>query len=131
MVTRDAFLYMDPQGDRVKEFGQCSTCVLWTGPERKTCTIHGRGIEIDGGDSCGLYISGSPDESGREKALVTPEESGLVSRKVRCENCAAYLPKLYSCDLFHKLNKSYPKLFDLEETVHPLGCCNAQHPKGK
>lgn len=129
-ITRDAFLYLDPKSP-MGSFGQCSTCMMWTGPRSQTCTIHGPNLTIQSGDSCGLYVHGDPmpDEAGHEMTSVTPKESGLVSRQVRCENCASYVPASSRCRLFIKLNEVDPKLFRLDPNVHPAGCCNAQQPK--
>lgn len=133
MITRDAFLYMDPKPP-YESFGQCSTCIMWTGPKHKMCTIHGPTIEILGRDSCGLYVHGKPMPEevaeGEIFRAVSPSESGLVRRQIRCENCAAYLPLTNKCNLFVTLNRKLPDLFNLNEIVHPEGCCNAQQPKG-
>lgn len=128
-IKRDAFLYLDPKPP-ASEFGQCSTCEMWTGRVARTCLIHGR-IKIGGGDSCGLYVHGSPQPqmAGREVKAVTPSESGLVDRQVRCENCKAFVPESSKCALFVTLNKTNSQLFDLDERVDAKGCCNAQQPK--
>lgn len=39
-VTRAAFLYLDPKGNK-SQFAQCGTCMMFTGD---TCTIHGKPI---------------------------------------------------------------------------------------
>jgi hypothetical protein len=125
-ITRDAFLYLDPQGPNTAEFAQCETCVMFTGDR---CIIHGPDVEVDCDDSCGLYIHGPKKLGDAPIKMVTPEESGLVDREVRCENCV-YFDKTYStCQLFEMLNRRFPKTFDLATRVNKLGCCNAQTPK--
>lgn len=127
-ITRDAFLYMEPkQKKNAKEFAQCSTCVMWTGPKARTCTIHGKNVMVRAGDSCSLYVEGDPmpEEAGNEMALVKPSESALLrNTKVRCENCKYGDGKRKVCTLFEKMNKSH-NFFDLREKIDPKGCCNA------
>lgn len=123
-ITRESFLYLEPKkgGDN---FAQCSTCKLWTG---KTCLILGK-TPVSGDMSCNFYVPGTPSKGsvGKELALLTPKEAGLVKRKVRCENCRSF--KNGVCLLYQTLNKANPDLFKLDEKVHPKGCCNAQEPK--
>lgn len=128
-ITRDAFLYMEPDGSE-PEFGQCGTCRMFL---RGTCSLHGPDVEVDEDDSCGLYVPGEYDASEREHAQpsVTPDESGLVDRPVRCENCAYYEADDQECELFEMLNEKFPEQFDLDEDVAPEGCCNAQVPDAK
>jgi hypothetical protein len=59
---------------------------------------------------------------------VTPEESGLVKRPVRCENCKFYDEAGSVCRLFRGLNQAFPETYDLDEIVDKHGCCNAQTP---
>lgn len=128
-VHRDAFLYLDPKSP-VDEFAQCSTCSLWMGAKRARCLIHGPKVEVTGDMSCGLYVHGNPmpEMAGREVAHVTPGESGLVRRPVRCENCRFFTRRTSRCGLFERLNQELPEIFDLDPVVHPKGCCNAQTP---
>lgn len=123
-ITRDAFLYLDPKLPR-GAFAQCETCRMWTG---KRCTILGPAVEVDAGDSCGLYVPGEPNTAGKVMKSLTPKEAGFVSRQVRCENCIAFDGK-GKCKLFMELNKKAPEFFNLTETVHRQGCCNAQQAK--
>jgi hypothetical protein len=99
--------------------------MMFTG---STCTIHGKDVKITGDMSCGYYVHGMPmpDEKGHEMKSVTPSESGLVKRDVRCDNCTHFDGESI-CNLFKKLNQN-PELFDLDEKVTPMGCCNAQTP---
>lgn len=123
-IHRDAFLYLNPRGDKEK-FAQCGTCRLFTG---KKCLILGD-TKVAADDSCGLYIHDKPqlNKAGEEKPLVTPKEAGFVSRQVRCENCRSFEDG--KCRLFETLNKSNPDIFDLNEKVDAHGCCNGQMPK--
>lgn len=128
--TRDAFLYLEPkQKENEEDFAQCSTCMMWTSEKGKNpnrCHIHGKDTEVTGDMSCGIYVEGKPMPDGPIMPLVTPEESGLVKRKVRCENCLSFDGKS-KCLEYRRLN-SMPG-WDLDENVIPKGCCNAQEPK--
>ncbi len=131
-VVRDAFIYMEPRRGtyKRKNFAECQTCIMWTGPERERCTIHGPNKEIKAQATCALYVNGEPmeKEAGHEMTLVTPEESGLVKGPPRCENCKYGTPES-TCELFRLLNQAMPENFDLDEKIHPKGCCNAFMPK--
>lgn len=122
-LERDAFLYLDPAGDE-DNFAQCSTCRDWVEGDDK-CYIHGPRLEVLGTMSCGLYVCGQPLPEGTTTyMLVSPMESGLVDREVRCENCR-HLEET-TCAFFKTLNEALPELFDLDTDVDPKGCCNAQ-----
>jgi hypothetical protein len=126
-LSRDCFIYLDPRPPS-DEFAQCSTCRMWLHSQR--CAIHGPDVKVTGGMSCALYIHGTPLEDGAEtSAIVTPTESGLVDREVRCENCKFGGPERRSCDLFTLLNHTRPDLFNLNPLIDPKGCCNAQQPR--
>ena len=122
-VKRDAFLYTDGKGP---DTGQCSSCKLWV-RNADVCLIHGLHVTIKAGASCGLYVHGKPVSAGLAQALVTPEESGLVTRKVRCENCRFALKGATVCGLYEDLNGRRDH-FDLDTEIEPQGCCNAQMP---
>lgn len=127
-IKRDAFLYQDPKGNNKQQFAQCSTCIMFTG---NTCTIHGREIKITGDMSCGLYVNGRTDTEGKghEMESVTVEESGLVKRQVRCENCKFFNLNKRHCELFEHLTEAFPDIFDLDKNVNKYGCCNANTRK--
>jgi hypothetical protein len=126
-LERDAFLYLNPEPG-VADFAQCSSCEMWVQGDNR-CTIHGPRVRVPGSASCGFYIYGEVQEPGYlTEALVTAEESGLVDRKVRCENCQWGGPSTYRCRLFAGLNERLPDIFDLDEHIEPKGCCNAQLP---
>ena len=74
----------------------------------------------------GFYINGEPNPP--ELRSSHAEESGLVDRKVRCENCQWGGPSTYKCRFFMGLNERLPDIFDLDEQIEPKGCCNAQLP---
>lgn len=128
-VERDAFLYLTPSGADPSQFAQCGTCRDFTGTR---CRILGRRTLVLSVDSCGLYVPGKPhlEDAGREVPAVTPKEAGFVRRQVRCQNCAFFKPGtgLGTCSLFALLNRTLPRVFSLDERVHPLACCNAQTP---
>jgi len=123
-IKRDAFLYLEGD-DNDHDFAQCGTCYLFV-PEDERCAIHGN-LRITADDSCGFYIEGAPSFDDTEK-LVTPEESGLVHRETRCENCAYGGP---TCKLYEMLNRELPHVFELTTEISPTSCCNAQVPKVK
>ena len=122
----ETFLYLSPE-QGVDEFAQCSTCRDWVTGDDK-CYIHGRHVEVLGSMSCGLYVYGEPLAEGSTTfAMVSPMESGLVNRAVRCENCKHI--EEYECGFFKTLNEKLPDLFDIDINIDPKGCCNAQEPK--
>lgn len=144
--NRDAFLYFDSSPKSPpSEFSQCSTCRMFVPDEylgRKDdidlCVIHGSNVKVGESFSCGLYCGwpkGPPvPEVIRDHAAelkkgipgsVTPDESGLVDRKVRCENCVFHLKYPSTCHLYDMLNKAMPEYWDLDINVDPKGCCNA------
>lgn len=121
-IDRSAFLYME--GVRA-DHAQCSSCLEWYALTNR-CRIHGPRDFIDRDDSCGLYVPGAPAGNGPCLSLVTPMESGLVDRQVRCENCQYGGSE---CGLYKTLNSRLPEIFDLDTKISPKGCCNAQTPK--
>jgi hypothetical protein len=124
VIKRDAFLYLDGKDEN---FAQCASCRDWIYPNR--CVIHGPKVETPARASCGLYVKGpSVDkDTAYPMDLVTPKQSGLVNREVRCENCV--YGDVGWCKLFASLNKGFPHLFDLDPRITRYGCCNAQTPK--
>jgi hypothetical protein len=127
-ITRDAFLYLAPRFAPKTRFAQCSTCRDWVTGDRR-CVIHGSKITVPGGASCGLYVWGIANPKGTEtRARVTPEESGLINREVRCENCKFFGDD--ECGLYRILNDRLGEYFDLDVKVDAHGCCNAQTPGG-
>lgn len=143
-ITRDAFLYFNHRTNSPKkQFAQCVTCRKFVpheymGDKSTTdlCVEHGSKVKVGEEWSCGVYTiwpKGSPnpqvirDHAGElAKGIpgsVTPEESGLVERQVRCENCYFYER---TCNLYFQLNSLLPTIFDLDIHVDEYGCCNAQ-----
>lgn len=136
-VTRNAFMFLE--GDS-GEFAQCITCRMYipgayTQDGIPRCIVHGSTVGVGDEWSCGEFAKwprGKPEEqviknhakelAGGLPGSFTPEESGLVARKVRCINCAFFAGK---CGLYAKLNKAFPEIFDLDEKVEKLDCCNA------
>ena len=127
-IGRDAFLYLEPKGKDGSQFAQCSTCMMFM-PDEELCSIHGPKLKILSRDSCGFYVQGKPMHEGEAMALVTPAESGLVHREVRCENCQYLGNPQTTCLLYEKLNKLLPTKFWLDTKVKKQACCNAQTPK--
>jgi len=128
-LKRDAFLYLDPESYNQDQFAQCNTCRDWiTGDNR--CVIHAKDVEVPGSASCGFYIVGVPQVAGTPTiGSVTSEESGLVDRPVRCENCKWFADEYGECNFFAKLNVYLPEVFDLDTAVDAKGCCNANQAK--
>ena len=151
-ITRDAFLFFGARGPQGKnDFAQCGPCRMFVpssalpGTTSGRCIIHGTKVEIDEDDSCG-FMCGWPTPDGKPNpqvvkdhaeelmknipGSVTPEISGLVSRRVQCHRCFHADPRVKRCILYAKLNKQMPDIWDLEEAIEPNTCCNAQTPKG-
>ena len=127
-IGKEAFLYLDPVPE-ADDFAQCSTCRDWVIDDNR-CRIHGPHTEVYGSMSCGFFIWGAPHPSGTKTlGLVTPSESGLVDREVRCENCAYAQSSSGTCGLYETLNEQLPNDFDIDPVIDPKGCCNAQTPR--
>lgn len=144
--NRDAFLYFNHRPNSPKtEFAQCVTCRMFvpseymgTDDDMDLCIAHGSKVKVGEEYSCGLY-SGWPKGPPNPQVIrdhaaelskgipgsVTPAESGLVEREVRCQNCFFFKPDEKKCGLYMALNKALPELWDLDENVDPFGCCNA------
>ncbi len=126
-INRDAFLYLPPTRPAAN-FAQCVVCRDWVRGDRK-CVIHGPSINVPGTASCGFFVRGITQPPGtKTRPLVTPEESGLVNREVRCVNCKWGGPGRHECEFYDMLNKKLPEVFDLDIKIDPHGCCNAQTP---
>lgn len=126
-INRDAFLYLDPRFAPKSKWAQCSTCRDWI--IDRHCVIHKQSVNVPGDASCGFYVWGVPKPRGTEcLGRVTPEESGLVVRDVRCENCK-WFDATGECEFYKLLNKRLPDTFDLNVRVDKQGCCNAQQPE--
>jgi hypothetical protein len=124
----EAFLYLNPEPN-TDEFAQCSTCRDWVTGDNK-CVIHGPHTTVTGSMSCGLYVWGPPQPEGSPTvAIVTPTESGLVDREVRCENCIYEMYEATKCGFFEALNETIPDFFEIDIDIEPRGCCNAQTSK--
>lgn len=117
-LTRDAFLYLEPNKDN-KNFAQCSTCAFLLSGD--ACAIMRRRVSPDA--SCGMYVEGKTIKE--PIASYSPGEVGYIETKVRCENCKWSNKDSLECGLFKKLNTQLPQDFDLDTRVIPKGCCNA------
>lgn len=128
-----------PEGSRTEtaaeaaaeDFAQCSSCMMWA-PDKDRCAIHGGRVEVRGTMSCGLYVHGDPKGDGMGMvAAVTPEESGLEDRRMRCENCGWFrqtAEEAGTCRLYVLLNNIPRSPFRLDDRVSADGCCNANTP---
>lgn len=125
-ITRAAFLYLPPKPPKAR-FAQCSTCSLFTGGG---CLVHDPKIKVTGDMTCGVYIPGYPqfNMKGHEKAVFTPDQSGLLNSLVQCQRClytSGNTDKSQGCGLYRMLNQRQPEDFDLDPNIEPEGCCNA------
>ncbi len=143
-IGRDAFLYLPPKKGVEEDFAQCGPCRMFVpeveGREGGRCVIHGSEVEVDEDDSCGFMVpwpspDGAPnpeivEDHAEELAKgipgsVSPEYSGLVSRRVQCHRCR-FMEEGPTCGLYVELNRS--SNFDLEVEIEAHACCNAQMP---
>jgi hypothetical protein len=149
-IGRDAFLFLEPHGGE-DDFAQCGPCRMFVPGsyldgklEGDRCIIHGSDVEIDDDDSCGFFVPWPGPEANPEvvgdharellkdiPGSVTPEESGLVSRRVQCHRCKFEKNDATVCGLYEDLNKQLSKFFDCDTKIEPHACCNAQMPKNK
>ncbi len=146
-IKRDAFVYLapKPRDKKPQDFAQCISCRKFVphvdGLKGSRCAEHGSKVVVDEGYSCGFWDDwATPDGKPNAEVVanhaaelanivpgsVTPEESGLVDRQVRCENCEFFGAKHKHCHLYKGLNESLPEVFDLDINVEPDACCNAQ-----
>ena len=86
-------------------------------------------VKVTGAMTCTFYGNGKPmpEMAGKEHKIVTPEESGLEEREVRCINCSSSNNSSSKCNLYIELNKM-PN-FNLNINIKKSGCCNANTPK--
>jgi hypothetical protein len=127
-ITRAAFVFMKSKAPQA-DFAQCETCVRFIRNKGKCEDVSAPKVDDD--DSCGIYAHGKYSGDGTVRNLVTPEEAGFVSRKVRCENCMLFDPNSEAkthCDLYTQLNRTFPLLFNLDRYVDTHDCCNAKTP---
>lgn len=148
-IERDAFLFLAPK-NREEEFAQCGPCRMFvpekylSGMSGDRCIIHGSQVKIDDDDSCGFMCPwptadwSAVDQVIRDHAAelmknipgsVSPEESGLVSRRVQCHRCRFADEKVEACGLYAALNDAFPDMFDLDVEIEAHSCCNGQMPK--
>ncbi len=148
-IERDTFLYLDHGVSPEDNFAQCGPCRMFVpgeamggGPDR--CIIHGSRVKVGEGYSCG-FMCGWPTGKPNPKVIadhaaelkkdipgsVTPEESGLVDRPVRCENCEYFDDDESKCRFYGMLNKGFPAVFRLDDNVDEYSCCNANTAIGK
>lgn len=120
-IERSTFLYMPPKGDGA-QFAQCSTCSSFLSKKQR-CRFFGKRDQVIANASCGLYTKGEPNDFQPVMGSVTPEQAGYVEQQVRCENCS-WFDGRSTCGLFDQLNKTLPRVFDLDTNVEPKGCCN-------
>jgi broad specificity phosphatase PhoE len=116
----------------LNNYAQCTSCKMFIS-SKAVCSLHGMDVKIKGSMSCSLHAYGHADESELQhvSAAFTPQESGLVDRQVRCENCKFYCEEDSDCELFEFLNGEVGVAFALNDKVDKHGCCTAQTPKPK
>lgn len=118
-IKRDSFGYMEPRGDN-PDFAQCGGNCRDFDRDAGRCAILGPVFKVIAEATCTEYVEGA-FEARTLRNLCTPKEVGYVERKVRCENCYFGGAK---CGLYKRLNETLPDLFDIDEVIHPKGCCN-------
>lgn len=125
MRDRSAFGYAEPVGDAT-QFAQCKTCRVWL-KNADRCYWLQPNDEAKAGDSCIYYVQGEPitDESVEPIGALTKSEAGLVRGDVRCENCTSFDKADTHCELYRKMNRTFPTLFKLDARVEPKACCSA------
>jgi hypothetical protein len=143
-IERDAFLFLHHDKAPAATFAQCGPCRMFIPNEYlesgagDRCILHGSKVKLNKDYSCGFmcqWPKGSPNpEVIKDHAAeiaknipgsVTPEQSGLVERPVRCENCDYFDADDSECGLYKMLNKKLPQVFSLDIEVKPSSCCNA------
>ena len=148
-IGRDAFLFLTPGKNPEKDFAQCGPyeCRMYVPREylKETdlkgdrCIIHGSDVKVGNDYSCGFmcgWPTGKPNEDvikahAAELAKgipgsVTPEQSGLVNRRVRCENCDYHDEAKSECGIFRMLQTALPEVFDFGGFAGETSdCCNA------
>lgn len=121
-ITRDAFLYMEPEfSEPRKTFAQCVSCRFML--NNKWCVP--LGIKVQDEWTCGLYVPGNP-YGGEPRPNVNGKVAGLTKNLVQCQRCK------YGgdyCELYEMLNRMMPSHWDLDTNIAPEGCCNAWTPK--
>lgn len=125
-VDRSAFLFMETRQPE-EQFAQCMTCANFIN-DKKLCKLFSETDVVTKGDSCGFYLPGENATGATPVAIVSPDEAGFVSRKVRCEHCKFFDPTnepRTHCDLYTQLNLILPDVFDLDRYVDEDDCCNA------
>jgi len=128
--NRSAFAYMEGKPD-TPAFAQCSTCTMFL---RGVGRCHWLGeTEVDGDDSCVMYVQGAPNDDPQAKPTgkLKPSTVGFYSGKVRCQNCNAFdsrNPNDLHCDLYVQLNRMFPRMWNLDRKVERHACCNAWAP---
>lgn len=121
---RDAFGYMEPKGNE-PNYAQCGTCRLWIKPTKR-CFWYTDDKVVVAEASCILYVQGDPITTETKPiGAVTPEETGFINGKVRCENCDAFNAEESGCGVYYRMNEELPNVFDLDTKVNKKGCCNA------
>lgn len=126
MISREALGYLEPHTKGLEDdFAQCAHCFLFDRKDR--CGIHGPKVEIKAGDSC-IYFAPGVYGGMKPVVLVSPKESQLVHRKVRCENCR-FSTQVHRCRLYSLLNSVLPAIFKLDDKIEPKACCNLQTPR--
>ncbi len=125
---RSAFLYMEPRPD-TPDHAQCATCEMFLRVVGKCHHLQAED-KVDGDDTCGMYSQGRPndDKDAKPSGQYTKETLGFFEGRVTCQHCNAYDDRDKSnihCDLYVQLNRIFPHLFKLKESIKPRGCCNA------
>jgi hypothetical protein len=150
---REVFSYLEPRVglDGLKYFGQCASCQSFTteaamggAVHGNRCVLFGSDFPVTDDDSCDRYTplaSGLPcasleafNAAELRKGLpgaVRPYDVGYKSKCTaqcgRCKFADAEEPDLppgkLECELYELLNREYPSIFAIIETVDRYGGC--------
>jgi len=123
-LDRRVFIYLEPKPNTdADQHAQCGSCFMFM-PSKQRCSIFSSADVVVAKASCNLYVHGQPNDDQVIQNSVTPEEAGYIKADVRCENCS-WFNTPNNCGLYSDLNRTSSRIWQLDETVDPKGCCNA------
>jgi len=128
-MRRDVFNYFD-NADNAPNYAQCGSPCYHFDRDNGLCAImRSDDNAAAAGDTCNKFCPGQYDGHRVKdgEGLLKPEVGFRSGTAARCENCF-WLGGI-QCGFFAACNESAPDIFDLDENVNPLGCCDAQTPK--
>lgn len=125
---RSAFAFFEPHPN-IPDHAQCSSCSKFLRAIGRCFTMK-EDDETAGGDTCVMYEQGEPndDPNAKPSGQYTKKDVGWYSGKVTCQHCNVYDDRDKAnihCDLFVQLNRTFPRIWKLNEKIKPRTCCNA------